>query len=144
MKSLIKNLDREKVILILKWCESHFGRSRFHRKAPKLRVYRSTGSSSYKYSDGGLFGTYGNGVITIYLGSHNGMKQLCYTVIHEYRHYLLSIREYRSLSRIMEREGSNLDYLSWNHPHEIECRDFEKKWGDLCFSELRKELYSKS
>jgi hypothetical protein len=72
------------------------------------------------------------------------MKQLCSTVIHEYRHYLLSIQEYRSISTNMEKNGMDLTSISEHHPHEIECKKFEKEWADLCFSQLRKKLYSKS
>jgi hypothetical protein len=144
MKSLVHNLDREKVVLILEWCQNQFGRSQYYRKYPRLRVYRSFGKSSFRDSEGGLFGTYGTGLISIYLGSHTGMKQLCSTVLHEYRHYLLSIQEYRSLSRKLEDDGVNISDISEIHPHEIECRRFEKEWADTCFSQLRKKLYSKS
>lgn len=146
MKSLMKNLEREKAILILDWCKAQFGRSQYHRKYPTLRLYRSRGNSAFSDNDpdAGLFGTYINGVITVYLGSHTGMKQLCATIIHEYKHYLLSIREYRSLSRYMENQGSDLEDISWDHPHELECREFEKIWTEKCFSQLRKKLYSKS
>jgi hypothetical protein len=143
MKSLIHNLDRKKVLLILEWCKKNFGRSRYHRKYPTLRVYKSKGNSAFAYRDGGLFGTYDHGVITIYLGSHDSMRELCKTVIHEYRHYLMSIREYNSLYKKMEREGSDPEIISYEHPHEKDCEDFEDEWGELCFSQLRKKLYKK-
>jgi hypothetical protein len=144
MKSLVRNLDRKKVLLILEWCKKEFGRSRYHRKYPVVRVYRSEGKSSFLDRDGGLYGTYIDGTISIYLGSHSGLNELCKTVIHEYSHYLLSIREYRSLSRNMQKKGSDLSVISVDHPHEVQCREYEKEWGDKCFSELRKKLYSKS
>jgi len=145
MRSLIHNLDREKVIRILQWCQEKFGRSQYYRKYHRLRVYKSRGSSSFKESDPevGLFGTYGDGLISIYLGSHKGMKQLCSTVIHEYRHYLLSVREYRSIHRNLEDKGVDLTAVSEVHPHEVDCRKFEDKWADQCFRQLRKELYKK-
>ena len=143
MKSLIHNLDRKKVLLILEWCKNQFGRSRYVRKYPKLRVYRSTGNSYFEYRDRGLFGTYNSGTIIIYLGSHDSMKELCKTVIHEYRHYLMSVREYRSLYKDMAASGSDPEVISHIHPHEKECREFEEKWGGLCFSQLRKKLYKK-
>ncbi len=143
MKNLIQNLDRKKVLLILEWCKTNFGRSKYHRKYPRLRVYRSTGKSSFQGCDGALCGTYRSGVISIYLGSHNSMKEVCRTVIHEYKHYLMSIREYRSIATQFRKKGYSENNISFNHPHEKECRSFENDNDDLCFSQLRKKLYSK-
>jgi hypothetical protein len=144
MRSLIENLERKKVLLILDWCKSNFGRSRYFRKFPKLRVYRSAGTSSFEAGEGGLCGVYDSGTIIIYLGSHKSVRELCKTVIHEYKHYLLSIREYRSFLAKLENKGLDTDDIANKHPHEKKCRAFEDQWGDQCFSQLRKKLYSKS
>jgi hypothetical protein len=143
MKALIQNISREKVLLILDWCEHQFGRSQYYRKRPRLRVYRSRGASSFSERDGALFGTYAPGLISIYLGSHRSVKQLCGTVIHEYRHYMLSTREYKAISFDLVIAGWDLDRISTDHPHEKDCQEFEKTWIDVCFSALRKDLYRK-
>jgi len=141
MGTRVKNLEREKVEIIIDWCIKKFGYSKYFKKHPKLRVYKSGGTSeSYKYSN---LGTYYLGTITIYLGAHKSVKQLCSTVLHEYKHYLLSLDEYFKIQSRLEKKGLKQLQINQEHPHEIKCREFEKKWVDLCFKELRNKLYKK-
>ena len=143
MRALINNLDREKVVMILEWCKKNFGKSKYYDDFPSLRVCRSTGSSYYPKGDKQLFGTHRYGLITIYLGTHTSMKDLCKTVIHEYKHNLLSDEKYESIMNRLEKKGYSDDDIYEKHPHEKKCKEFENKWGDICFNELRRKLYKK-
>jgi hypothetical protein len=130
------NVDRNKVLLILDWCIFKFGASRYSDEfPPKIRIYKSKGTD--------LRGTYLDGVITVYLASNRSVKELCETVIHEYKHYLMNDDEYDVLANIMKKRGRDKEYMKYNHPHEKRARRMENKWGEICFNELRNKLYKK-
>jgi hypothetical protein len=137
-------IDRKKVLLILDWCITRFGISRFHDDYPELRVYKSRGSSGYENKKSGLCGTYGSGVITIYLGSNHSVRELCNTVIHEYKHYLLNHDEYEKIEKKLEKSGISSEELYTKHPHEKSAVRMENKYGDICYAELRNQLYKKT
>jgi len=136
-------IDRQKVLLILDWCITKFGISRFHDDYPELRVYKSKGMSGNKNKKSGLCGTYGGGVITIYLGSNRSVRELCETVVHEYKHYLLNHDEYEKIEKKMQMSGLTDSDLYTKHPHEKGAIRMEKKWGEICFNELRNKLYKR-
>lgn len=142
MKTPIK---REKVLLILDWCVFKFGTSKYSDEfPPRIRVYKSCGTAAFNDNGDGLRGTYLDGTITIYLGSNRSIKELCETIIHEYKHYLMSDDEYDVLTNIMKTRGKKLGDLKYNHPHEKRARRMEAKWGEICFQELRNKLYKKT
>jgi len=136
-------IDREKVLLILEWCINKFGKSKFHNKLPVLRVYKTEGKSGYSDRLTGLCGTYCDGTITIYLASNRSVRELCCTVIHEYKHYLMSEKEFRILHKKMTERGCEYDDILRNHPHEKRAVRAENTWGDICFNELKSKLYKK-
>jgi len=137
-------IDRERVLLILNWCVFKFGASKYQDEfPPKLRLYKSSGRTAFKDRSEELRGTYLNGVITIYLNSHHSIKELCETMVHEYKHYLMSDEEYEVLEKRIKKRIKNKEYLQYNHPHEKRARHMETKWGEICFNELRNKLYKK-
>jgi len=137
------NVDRNKVLLILNWCILKFGKSKYCEDYPQLRVYNSKGVSSRLNGELGLNGSYVDGTITIYLGTIKSMKELCETVIHEYKHYLQNNNEYDRLEKKLIKRGHDEDYVYENHPHEKRAEKAERKWGDVCYKELRYYLYKK-
>lgn len=128
-------------MIILIWCMNKFGKSKFRKDYPKLRVYKSRGNSGYDNRETGLRGTYWNGVITIYLGSISSVRELCETVIHEYKHYLMSDREYDVLERKLKKQKCRSVDIYDAHPHEKRAMKMEYKWGDVCYRELKNKLY---
>jgi hypothetical protein len=144
---MIKNIDRHKVLLILNWCQKRYGKSQYRRKPAKIRVYKSYGISvgKNKYNIcNGLYGYQEEDTITIFLGLHTSIKELCNTIIHEYKHYLLNEREWNLLYRKLEKSGITDSYdIIYKHPHEKEAIKFEKKYGPICYKELKNKLYKK-
>ena len=145
MHNITTIIDRKKVLLILKWCEKKFGKSNYWKYYPFLHVYKTKG----KYADGefdgkGRYGHFINGEISIFLGRHKTVKELCDTVIHEYKHYLLSENEFQLEYRKLKRQGFSEENAWINkHPHEKLTKKFAKKWSHVCYNDLKSQLYKK-
>lgn len=145
MRDITTIIDRKKVLLILRWCEKKFGKSEYWEYYPFLHVYKSKGRYAAGDNDiKGRFGQFINGEISIFLGRHKTVKELCNTVIHEYKHYLLSEddfqREYKKLKKLGYPEE---DAWIIKHPHEKITKKFADKWAHVCYNELKHELYKK-
>ena len=143
MNELVKSIEKSKVLLILEWYKKRFKRSKYCKEYPTIYLYKSGGTSIEKT---GARGAYENGIISIYLGSIISMKELCETIGHEYKHYLLNEKEYEKIYIKLSKSASykNDDEVYDNHPHEIKCSRFELKWGSICFKELKNKLYKKN
>jgi len=133
-------ITREKVSLILKWCEDNFGRSQYRRKYPKLRVYQTEGKS-LDCTGNGRYGEYYRGTITIFLGHEMTVRFLCYIVCHEYKHYMLSDADWNIKHRMLLQKGLTAEEIMFKHPHEKICEQFGKKYSNICFKELKNQLY---
>lgn len=139
MRTTVK---REKVLLILDWCVLKFGASKYNDEfPPRLRLYKSRGTGALKNI--ALRGTYLDGTICIYLGSITSYKELCETVIHEYKHYIMNDNEYDRLTEKLKKKGRDEDFFLYHHPHEKRARYAERKWGKICYGELRYRLYKR-
>jgi hypothetical protein len=135
-------IDRNKALVILDWCTKKFGKSKHQTSFPKMRFYKSSGMSDKNYEDG-LRGWYNDktNTIIIFGGSNTSMRELCTTMIHEYKHFKLDPEEYVSLHHDLIKMGKTLDNIHMNHPHEKRCIRAERTWGDTCFNQLRNKLY---
>lgn len=144
MNQTLKTVDRKKVLLILEWCKKKFGKSKYWEEYPLLRVYRTNGWSI----DGdkkGRFGHFLEGEISIFLGRHRTIAELCDTVIHEYKHYLLSEDEFQLEYKKLKKQGySENDAWIYKHPHEKITKKFANKWGHVCYNELKHELHKRN
>jgi hypothetical protein len=138
-----KTLNRDCILLILDWCCNKFKKSKHRNVYPKLRVYKTSGMSITGFNDCGVRGTYCGGTITVYLKSIDSVLQLCETIIHEYKHYLLSEKEYEKIQTKYLKTGMTISEVTDIHPHEKKANNFEDKWGVICFNELRNKLYKK-
>ena len=131
--------ERKKVLLILDWCIDKFGVSHYEPEYPSLSVYNSKGSTiDKKFFVAGTYNAATNR-ITIYLGSIKNYEKLCDTMLHEYKHYLLSSLEYTKEYYKLKKKFTDSE-MHDVHPHEIECRKFGRKWNKECFDDLKKEL----
>lgn len=131
------SFDRKKVEIILNWCKKKFKRSKYIKKYPKLRVYKSKGSSYYStLSIQGYYSSDTN-TISIFTGTISSLKELCNIVLHEYKHYLLDSDEHEILYNLYEQQYDHEEIFN-KHPHEIKCRKFAKKWENECYKEIQK------
>ena len=129
---MMKEVTRNKVLTILKWCQEKFGKSQYKKIFPLLRVYKTSGF----YADDSRFNRCGQycsatSMISIFLKSNSSYKELCGTVLHEYKHYLLNT----TFSSKQAESGKQ-------HPHEKYCNRFENRWKNVCFNELKNKLLS--
>jgi hypothetical protein len=135
---MIDGITRDKVLLILEWCKDRFGISPYKKTHPLLRVYKSAGfyADNDHYTKKERFDRCGqydadSCIISIFLKSNGSYEELCGTLLHEYKHYLLNS------------EFSNeLIKLKKQHPDEKYCNRFEKKWKMICYNELKDRLLS--
>src|ERR1035437_3275082 len=126
----MKHINRSKVLLILNWCAGKFGQSKFQDSLPKIRIYKSNGCNTIKYYPTGLCGYYNctTNTIVIFLGTHCSIKDLCSTVIHEYKHYLQNNSDYEPIYCKLISEGKSPMKVSEIHPHEKKCRSDRKSF----------------
>jgi len=137
-------ITRDKAVLILEWFEDRFGRSKYCRTFPKIRVYRSRGTADYPYRKDGTRGSYSwdRKTIAVFLGTIQSVKVLCESIAHEYKHYLMDSKEYDRLEKALKRENLDIYETHRRHPHERACDRFEERWGPVCYGELKNRLYS--
>lgn len=131
--------NRDTVSYILDWCVKKWGKSKFANGLPKLTVYKSKGNTR------NIKGEYVNekNRIIIYLGDVDSYVELCGIIIHEYTHYLLDNEEYDDLYYKLLDEGLNLTDIYKKHPHEIKCRERDRKYSSICFEEVNNILTKK-
>jgi hypothetical protein len=133
------DIDRDKVLQILIWCENKFGKPKHRKNYPKLIVYNRKGI----VDNIEVCGYFKNNTIVVFLKEHKSVKELCKTIIHEYKHFTLKNDEYLELSEALKKKGYDENDLITVHPHEKRAISFEDKYGDICFKELKNRLYSK-
>jgi len=131
-------LTHDKVQLIINWCQQEFGTSKYQNDIPKIRVYKTRGTSIQKQ---GMCGSYffDTNTICVFLGSNKNILEVCKTVIHEYIHYILNDDEYNEYAKSLKiEECGDIELM---HPHEKLCRDTENICGKRCFNELKNNLF---
>jgi hypothetical protein len=142
MNDITTRIDRKKVLLILEWCKKKFGKSKYWEYYPFLRVYKTKGI--YCDNDGdGRYGQCLEGTITVFLGRHKTVLEVCNTVIHEYKHYLLSDDNFYLKLKELKKRGVKENDAIRNHPDEKITKKFADKWAHVCYNELKRELYKK-
>lgn len=143
---MLTNINRAKVLLILEWCKKKFGKSKYWKSYPLLFVYKTKGRYADDDNDEkGRYGHYVEGKISIFLGRHGTVKDLCDTVLHEYKHYLLSEDDFQREYKRLKKQGySEEDASTRKHPHEKLTKKFADKWAHACYNELKNELYKKN
>jgi len=132
MTKRVQDFSRKDALMILEWFKQKFGKSKFYNDPIRIRLYRNINSE--------FRGTYDEGLICIFLPNNRGLKDICKTIAHEYKHYLLCPNEYFKLQKKLSKH--NLDGYA-DHPHEKRCFKFEEKWGNICFEILKNKLYKK-
>ena len=112
--------------LTLKWCKKNLGINKKKKKAIKLNI-RIKPLKEGKYI---IYGNYYSDYNSIYI---YGLKEITNEnvvsiIIHEYTHYLQSNKKYWEYFKT---------YNYSTHPYEIEARENEAKYTDICYNEIK-------
>lgn len=119
-----KNLSKE----IHKWCINRYGRSKFIKEYPKLRVYQKARLNKKQEKIAGEYNATNN-TISVFLGCIKDTEDLIKTIIHEYIHYLQPIES--CYEDLMTYYG---DYRK--HPLEVEAWEIAYKDYKECVNTL--------
>ena len=114
-------------IFTLKWCKKNLGLNN-RKNSPKISI-----RNKIKDEEGEWYGIYiwQENKIVVSLNKNKTMKDIAATVIHEYTHYLQSMKKYY--------EYFNTHYYS-NHPFEKQAVKNSKLYTDKCLYNFRKTL----
>lgn len=126
-----KNIDieikKQYAIEAVKWCRDNLGINK--RKKNKLKVsvrvnFKKTDERDFN----GSYYSQENRIIIYDLNCHT-LEDVVSTVIHEYTHYLQSVKKYW--------EYFKTHYYS-THPYERQARRNEEKYTELCLKSIKK------
>lgn len=113
--------------LALRWCKVNMGINRRKKRTPKVSVLIRFKDDDDCFTEGTYWAEHNR--IIIYDLNCNSIESVVATVIHEYTHYLQSMKKYWEFFEIH-------GYV--NHPYEIEARDNEKKFTKICLREIKR------
>jgi hypothetical protein len=118
-------VDRRTAELALDWCRAKWGKSRYVKGLPRLRLLKRSRQE--------LYGWYNERInlITLRLDWHESPLDLVETVIHEYTHYGQDIAG--RYDRLAE-EYKALPYD--HHPLEKQAYKRQARWGARCLAEI--------
>ena len=128
-----KNVDieikKQYAIEAMKWCKNNLGVNK--RKKNKLKV--SVRVNFKKTDERDFNGSYysNENRIIIYDLNCNSLEDVVSTVIHEYTHYLQSVKKYW--------EYFKTHYYS-THPYERQARRNEEKYTEVCLKSIKKSI----
>jgi Zn-dependent peptidase ImmA (M78 family) len=128
-----KNVDieikKQYAIEAVKWCRNNLGINK--RKKNKLKI--SVRVNFKKTDERDFNGSYysNENRIIIYDLNCNSLEDVVSTVIHEYTHYLQSVKKYW--------EYFKTHYYS-THPYERQARRNEEKYTELCLKSIKKSI----
>ncbi len=128
-----KNVDieikKQYAIEAMKWCRNNLGVNK--RKKNKLKV--SVRVNFKKTDERDFNGSYysNENRIIIYDLNCNSLEDVVSTVIHEYTHYLQSVKKYW--------EYFKTHYYS-THPYERQARRNEEKYTEVCLKSIKKSI----
>lgn len=113
----------------LKWCKKNMGINRRKRNTPKIyvRVRLEQEDKIKKIVEGSYYSE--NNRIVIYGLNCNKLEDVVSTVIHEYTHYLQSMKKYW--------EYFQTHYYS-QHPYERQAKRNEDKYTRECYNYIRR------
>lgn len=123
-------VNRENALLILEWCFNKLGKSRFHKKHPKLIILNKI--SKINLDVGGWYDDNKN-IISIVVPNQKTFIDFIDTVIHEFWHYKQNPKGYKYVYNRIN-WGENEIYK--NDPSEISARNKAKKYKKQCYNDL--------
>jgi|LauGreDrversion4_2_1035121.scaffolds.fasta_scaffold68928_5 hypothetical protein len=130
-KKIFKNnirLKKKCAKLIYLWCKENLPVSRYHDNFPKM-VLSNQNDKFFRgyYKDE-------KNLIGVYLKNNRSKKELCETIIHEWKHYQQNI--YEMYDRYIVYYG----YETNNHPYEISAEKYAKKHAEKCLNWLKQNI----
>ena len=92
--------------------------------------------SRYDHTDWNILGEQydWDNSIHVYLRRIEGIEDLCFTIIHEYWHYMLSSVDYYIELDAMRRRAPKMSIS--RHPHEVKCNRYANRYKKRCLEEL--------
>jgi hypothetical protein len=121
-------LTRYHALKILQWCKDRYGKSK-HNKSDLVFSFKKQDHISVELDEHAYYDAIDN---EIFVSSqhHHTVKDLCFSIIEEYQHYLQSDREYQKLSRIHDYD---------THPMELEAKAKAEMDCAACDNEIRQK-----
>ena len=126
-----KNIDieikKQYAIEAVKWCRDNLGINKRRKNKLKVSVrvnFKKTDERDFN----GSYYSQENRIIIYDLNCHT-LEDVVSTVIHEYTHYLQSVKKYW--------EYFKTHYYS-THPYERQARRNEEKYTELCLKSIKK------
>ena len=126
-----KNVDigikKQYAIEAVKWCRNNLGINKRKKNKLKLSVRVNFKKTDEKNFNGSYYSNENR--IIIYDLNCDTLEDVVSTVIHEYTHYLQSVKKYW--------EYFKTHYYS-THPYERQARRNEQKYTELCIKSIKK------
>lgn len=113
----------------LRWCMNNLGVNKRKKTNPKISVrirFKSLEEKTYN----GCYHDNENRII-VYDLNCNSLEDVVSTVIHEYTHYLQSMKKYWEYFET---------YYYSNHPFEVQARKNEEKYTKKCIRSIKKSI----
>lgn len=113
----------------LRWCINNLGINKRKKTYPKISVRIRFKSEDEKICNGVYYNNENR--IIIYDLNCNSLEEVVSTVIHEYTHYLQSMKKYWIYFET---------YYYSNHPFEAQARRNEQKHTKKCLRSIKKSI----
>jgi len=128
-----KNVDieikKQYAIEAVKWCKNNLGINKRKKNKLKISVRVNFKKTDEKNFNGSYYSNENR--IVIYDLNCVSLEDVVSTVIHEYTHYLQSVKKYW--------EYFKTHYYS-THPYERQARRNEEKYTELCLKSIKKSI----
>lgn len=116
----------------LKWCKKNMGINKRKRNTPTVyvRIRLEEDDKIKKIVEGSYFSK--SNRIVVYGLNCNTLEDVVSTVIHEYTHYLQSMKKYWEYFQT---------YYYSQHPYERQAKRNEEKYTKQCYNHIRRLIY---
>lgn len=123
---MVKDLKISKrafVLLVIKWCETNFGKIQ-HPYELKLYYYKNkTYAGFYQFTTKSIL---------LYITNDLAIINLIDTIIHEYIHHL----QFRNKTNIKDYYKNLNEIGYWDNKYEVQARKLAKNYRDKCFEDI--------
>jgi Zn-dependent peptidase ImmA (M78 family) len=128
-KNVNIEIKKQYAIEAVKWCKDNLGINKRKKNKLKISVRVNFKKTDEKNFNGSYYSNENR--IVIYDLNCVSLEDVVSTVIHEYTHYLQSMKKYW--------EYFKTHYYS-THPYERQARRNEEKYTELCLKSIKKSI----
>ena len=129
-RSIELELKRQYALKAIKWCRENMGVNKRKKDIPKISVRIYFRKDETERFIKGIYYSDENRIIVYHVNCET-IEDVISTVIHEYTHYLQSMKKYWEYS---------LTYNYNTHPYERQARRNETKYTKMCIKKIKKEI----